>query len=228
MIHWRAIQDRPGLDLSGSLRPEEIEEGRRYRHPGRHRQWQLGRAAAKQLLCEDGLDLGVGRLTPRAIWIHRMADGWPQARTGDGQALPVSLTIAHSGPAALAAACTEERGRLGIDLERVAPRAEAFYEDFYTAGERSALAAIVPSEHDGVATLYWVIKEAVLKARLTGLKEDAKSVEILSTPAEPGQTGGRARVRCSDGSRPEVCWSWDRASDMVLAVALFAGKKPTS
>lgn len=218
MIYWRAVHDRPGLDLSGSLRPEELEEGRRYRHPGRHRQWQLGRAAAKQLLCEDGPALGVGSLAPKAIWIHRMDDGWPQARTHDGQALPVSLTIAHSGPAALAAACTAERGRLGIDLERVAHRSEAFFEDFYTAGERKALATIGRTERDGVATLYWVIKEAVLKARLTGLTEDAKTVEVLAAQAR-----GRAQVRCADGSRPEVSWSWDRASDLVLAVALFAG-----
>jgi len=221
MIYWRAIHDRPGLDLTAALRPEEIEEGLRYRHPGRHRQWQLGRAAAKRLLAEEGPELGVGSLRPQAIWIHRTSSGWPQVRDAAGRELPISLTIAHSGQAALAAACTEERGRLGIDLERVAPRPRAFLEDFYTPAEQEALDAVPDAQRDCMATLYWVIKEAVLKARLTGLTEDAKTVEVLSIQADPDSDQGRAKVLCADGTRPDVCWSWDKAGALVLAVALL-------
>jgi phosphopantetheinyl transferase len=219
MIRWLLMADRSPQTLDGYLHPAEVEEGRRYRHPGRHHQFKLGRATAKNLLGERGPEMGLPALGPRGIWIHRTDAGWPQVRDGAGNPLPVSLTIAHTGSTALCAMCPEGEGRLGADMEPVAHRPQAFLEDFYTEAERAQLHNSPPSTKDRLATLFWVIKEAVLKARRTGLTENAKVVDVLAVDSSSEPDWRRAQVEMADGSQPEVYTRWEDEGQLAVAIA---------
>ena len=170
MIRWLLATD-DACDLDGVLHPRETIEGKRYRHPGRHRQFQFGRVTAKRLLrCEQELhennvdtlalvdaspyvpdapslfSLRTSERLPvlgqKGVWIHRTEAGWPQVFDGLGHPMPISLSIAHTGRLALCAMGPVDQGRLGVDLETVAPRSEAFLEDFYTDHERLQLKQI--------------------------------------------------------------------------------------
>jgi phosphopantetheinyl transferase len=219
MIRWLLARDNGNDVLAGYLHPAEHHEGDRYRHPGRHRQWLFGRAAAKHLLVTHSGASQLPALGPRGLWIHRTEAGWPQVLDGSGCPLPVSLSIAHTSNRALCAMCPQDEGSLGVDMETVASRPQAFLEDFYTDGERQRLATLPTSTRDATATLIWAIKEAVLKARLTGLAANAKSVDVLEIDLLPSTDWSRAEVRLEDGQRPEVFWRWvdDGATAMAIA-----------
>ena len=79
-----------------------------------------------------------------------------------------------------------------------------------------------------MATIFWTIKEAVLKARQTGLRENAKTVEIRqlhnyqeddSVLRENADDWNRAEVRFHDGSQPSVFWRFAPGSPIAMAIA---------
>jgi hypothetical protein len=67
----------------------------------------------------------------------------------------------------------------GADLETVEPRSPAFMEDFFLASERAWVGSHPESARAAAATLVWSVKESVLKALRTGLREDTRAVETL-------------------------------------------------
>jgi len=214
MIRWLLASAGPGLDHRSFLSAAEMEEGKRYRHPGRYRQWLLGRAAAK-LLMKRHLPIA-----PDQINIKRTEDGWPMPLTLDGEAWPISLTISHTGDQALCAMCPDSEGTIGADLEPVAEKSRPLLEDFYTDAERQHILSLEPDHQAREATLGWCIKEAVLKARRVGLKESAKSVSLLSLQRSqrPG-AWNPARVELKDGSRPGVWWRLAEGDSLAMAIA---------
>ncbi len=222
MIRWLMMRDGPSRILDGYLHPEEREEGKRFRHPGRHRQFQLGRAAAKNLLIQRGPEADLPALGPRGIWIHRTPAGWPQVLDGQGRPLPVSLSIAHTQDRALCAMCPAAEGSLGADMELVDERPRPFLEDFYTDDEREQLAPLPNEERARMATLFWTIKEAVLKARRTGLTENAKNVDVESVDERAGEGWSRTEVGLAEGHRPEVFFRWAEDGRLALAIARCA------
>ncbi len=218
MIQWLIAHPGPGLEQKQFLCPQEVEEGRRYHHPERYRQWLLGRAAAKTLLCRHTQESGTKDLPPASIHITRMSDGWPRPLRLDGSPLPVSLSISHKLDLALCALCPEEEGTLGADIESIEPRSEHLLEDFYTDAERDLLSRLHDPERVQAITVMWCIKEAVLKARRTGFKANTKSVEIHSLPAESGKLWQHAQVTLDSNSHPQVYWRLFGNDAMALAL----------
>ena len=218
MIRWLLARPGPGLDDHGFLCLPEISEGLRYRHPGRYRQWLLGRAAAKTLLEHTAGELDIDVPTHKQINIRRTPDGWPQPLTIEGAQLPVSLSISHSGEKALCAVCPDLEGTVGADIEVVEARPRHFYEDFYTDGERELLEQLPDEMGHKVGTIIWCIKEAVLKARRTGFHNSATSVDVLSLDLADPRVWKKALVESKDGTKPEVYWRL--SADETLAMAI--------
>lgn len=225
MIRWLIAHPGPDLERGMFLSRPEIDEGKRFRHPGRHRQWLLGRAAAKVLLARQAAAAGESCLPSHCIQVHRTPDGWPQPMA-DGRALPVSLSISHTGERALCAVCPESEGLVGADIELVAPRSDSFMEDYYTSGERQRLATLPAGARDKLATVIWCIKEAALKACRTGFHRSATSVEVLTLAHYPGGAWKKADVMLKDGgdaagvgSRLECYWRLAENDSLAMAIA---------
>jgi 4'-phosphopantetheinyl transferase len=219
MIRWLLASAGPGLTRRSFLCPSELEEGQRYRHPGRYRQWLLGRAAAKTLLTRHARAMGSEPPAPGQINLKRTEDGWPRPQTLEGQTLPYSLTISHTGERALCALCPDSEGTIGADLEPVAEKSRPLLEDFYTDDERELILGLAKHRQATEATLYWCIKEAVLKARRVGFKESAKTVQVRSLGRPGAQTWNRARVELRDGTIPDVWWRLAEGETMAMAIA---------
>jgi len=219
MIRWLVGGPGPALDEKAFLCPSEAEEGRRYRHPGRYRQWLLGRAAAKALLRRHAELWDDQPPSVKQINVRRTGDGWPQPLDSEGRPLDVSLSISHTGEKAFCALCPVGEGKVGADMERVAERPDSLLEDFYTDGERERLGYLPRKSRDKMATVVWCIKEAILKARRTGFKESAKSVDVVSLEHLPAAGWKEARVVLADGSRPEVFWRLARDGGLAMAIA---------
>lgn len=221
MIRWLLLADRPGLDLQRFIAgPAEAAAGARYRHPDRHRQWLLGRAAAKLLLWRQRRELGLTEARPQAIRILRAPAGWPRPLDAAGRPLPISLSIAHCAGAALCAVAPAAAGRLGADIEPAARRSRAFIRTWFSAAEQRQLAALAEPERARRATLLWCIKEAVLKAERTGLHADTRSVAVAPLPPAPAPDGGwQAAGACSASGPAAVRWRLDPNSGLLLALA---------
>ncbi len=172
-LRWLLLRDAPDLGLEALLSPEELAEGARFRHPGRRRQWALGRVAAKTLAAE-----ALGGLDPGGLRVRRGPRGAPELCDPLGQPLPLQLSIAHTADLALAAAAPSAGPALGVDLECVEPHSQAFLEDHYTREERRWLAGLEPGARWCAATLAWTVKEATLKALGVGLGAAADSVSV--------------------------------------------------
>jgi 4'-phosphopantetheinyl transferase len=99
--------------------------------------------------------------------------------------LLLSLSRSHgwallaAGPAGTAGAA------VGVDLERSSGVGFPGFDDVaLTPAERQRLAALAPDEAMSWRAAAWARKEALLKARGTGLRVDPASVEAFAEPAD--------------------------------------------
>jgi 4'-phosphopantetheinyl transferase len=135
--------------------------------------WLLGRWTAKHLVAAR---LGVA---PARIAIIAADDGAPEVWL-DGARSGLAVSISHSG--ALGVAAVRDGLAIGADIELLAPRDPALAADFFTPGERAAVAG-----HDALVNLVWSAKESALKALRVGLREDARAAEVTGV-AWPTET----------------------------------------
>ena len=161
--HWRAAASRE------LMMRRYLGERERAAHealgPRGRRGWLLGRIAVKDAVRMHAWRSGLRPIYPVEIEVTNDAQGRPSVV---GSELPVS--IAHKDD--LAVAIVGEPGQtVGIDLERIEPRTDAFIDIAYTAAER-ALAT-----DDEQRARLWAAKEAVAKARGTGIT-DPKKLEV--------------------------------------------------
>ena len=82
----------------------------------------------------------------------------------------VHLSITHSGEFAIAAV---DESPIGIDIEQIEERSEAFYKEAFTDKERDSISANAEK-----GTIYWTIKEAITKALGEGLHLNLHDIEI--------------------------------------------------
>ncbi|WP_437683479.1 4'-phosphopantetheinyl transferase family protein [Sorangium sp. So ce131] len=145
----------------------------------RRAQSACARVAAKWLR----LELAAGRGAPlvaldaASLEAHPRADYLACAVSGpDGRpprfedgALAVSLS--HAGDLAAAAVTTE--GAVGVDVERVNPRAADFADEHFTPREREGIArgAAAGADRAALETLLWSAKEALYKTGTLALPE---------------------------------------------------------
>jgi phosphopantetheinyl transferase (holo-ACP synthase) len=180
---------RRGRDYGIYLSAAERERDGVLRSPKRRLEWLAGRLAAKYLflhrlemgfpnegqqwrptllqLSAESLDAFPARMY-QAIELSPSTDpqcGGPGLRWC-GRTMEESVSISHAGNNACA--CLSAGGTVGVDLEIVAPRVEAFYRSNYTETEKhwvNRSASIEPFSQDWLYTLLWTFKEAALKAR---------------------------------------------------------------
>ncbi|KAJ55420.1 hypothetical protein ACMU_12040 [Actibacterium mucosum KCTC 23349] len=168
-----------GLQLSPSERLEwdglaDATEKRRW-------EWLRGRAAAKDAVrAVTGL-----AFCPADVEVQPSTDdtppmigpSWPESW---GQAPLIS--ISHSGEYAIAAAADATKyAGVGVDIERIVPRDEAFLATAFTTAERGYLAqATSGADRDRLAAAMWCAKEAAGKAYGAGLATMFDRFEITS------------------------------------------------
>jgi 4'-phosphopantetheinyl transferase len=164
-----AADDDAVARAAASLTADELARARRGTPPV-HRRRVLLRAALRTALADE---LGIP------------ADRVPLTSTPAGRptlALDgTGLDVNCSASGALGLVAVGRGRRVGVDVERVAPwRAEVLEEGWLSRSERRALTLLPPAVRPVAATRAWTQKEAVLKARGTGLREDpATTVTVI-------------------------------------------------
>jgi phosphopantetheinyl transferase len=146
--------------------------------PRSQRAWLSGRIAAKDALRDLLGQRGHGAVFPAEIAIANDASGKPCVTTALARDLRVS--IAHKDD--LAVALAAEGRDVGIDLEKIEPRSDAFASLSFGDDE---LAMIVPGDdRDEQLTRMWAAKEAVAKARGTGLQGNPRRFTVRDRAGE--------------------------------------------
>lgn len=162
-------------------RGERLQWGKARGAALRQAEWLFGRAAAKDsvrwlLKKRYGMEI-----FPADIEIGQDADGRPFASlVGSGEsAIMPAISIAHSDGLAVAIAgyCSEGQ-RLGIDVERLRPRQEAFQEIAFSEDELALLGSLPDSARDEWVTRFWCAKEAAAKALGKGLVAGPRSLAV--------------------------------------------------
>lgn len=189
----------------------------------RRRDWLLGRWTAKRLV------QALMQQTGRAVALDRIAianrpTGEPTATLLDAPTVPLTLSLSHAHGLALGAVLPSADRRLGIDLERVAPRPATFVADYFTPAEQALVTASAPAWRDWQVTAIWSAKEAALKALHKGLSVDTRAVSCLIAvpPSLPRdwQPFGLAldAARLPAGALPALHGWWRAAGPFVLTL----------
>lgn len=187
LVHeeWPDLATRE-LIMRNILAGEERERYAAHAPRGR-RQWLLGRIAAKDAVRNVLWDAGAGPVYPAEVRVGNDPAGRPFVTGGYGRTLPeLHVSIAHRGETAVAMARRE--GPCGIDIEEVTDRPEGTLAVALTTAERELLTSLV--HRPGGAperlwfTRFWAAKEAVAKARGTGLGGEPKRFEITSVDGD--------------------------------------------
>lgn len=153
-----AYDDARASAWAAWLSKEEQARWQAFPSRKRRREFLLGRAAARQAV---GARLGVA---PKEAPLSTAADGAVDVAS----ALPEDcfVSISHAEGCAVAAAAPRP---VGIDLERVRVRRPGIRRFVLHPDEEGLLARLPFAEERGLV-LVWAIKEAVLKARRSGLR----------------------------------------------------------
>jgi phosphopantetheinyl transferase len=164
--HWRAAASRE-LMMRRYLgeRERAVYEAT---GPRGRRGWLLGRIAIKDAVRLHRWRAGEGPIFPIEVEVSNHASGRPLTNSNH------RVSVAHKEDIAVAIVGTTD---VGIDIERIEPRTEAFVAVAFTPAER-ALAM-----DDAWIARLWAAKEAVAKARGTGIT-DPKRFEVRSIDGE--------------------------------------------
>lgn len=164
--------DAAALPAEALLTRDELARARRGT-PAVHRQRVLLRAALRIAL---GAELG---LAPHLVPLGTTPLGRPFV------AAPGTLDVSCSASGELGVVAVGHR-RLGIDVEAVAPWSDGVLDEGWLAtGEQRDLTRVPADVRALAATRCWAQKEAVLKARGTGLRGD-----LVATVTVVGRTDG--------------------------------------
>ncbi|WP_394850717.1 4'-phosphopantetheinyl transferase superfamily protein [Pendulispora brunnea] len=149
--------------------------------PRKQRAWLSGRVAAKDAVRHLLGQLGHGPLFPVEVTITNEPSGRPVVTTRFAEDIRVS--IAHKDDTAVAIA--REGQDVGIDIERIEARTDAFAELSFLPEE---LRLVADEPRDAGWTRLWAAKEAAAKARGTGLEGAPRKFPIRD------RVGGRLLV----------------------------------
>lgn len=111
------------------------------------------------------------------IEARHAADGAPELYV-DGAPAPYDVSLTDRADWAVCVLAPPGAG-VGVDLELVEPRSEAFVRDYLTQREQEQVA--VAPDPALAANLLWSAKESALKVLRTGLRRDTRSVEVTLT-----------------------------------------------
>lgn len=173
----------------------------------RRADWRLGRYAAKSLV---GAVLDVAR---ERVEICAADDGAPEAFV-DGAPARLSLSLSHRDYVAVAAVAALPT-RVGIDLETLETRSDAFVREWLSSAEQAALPS-VGEGRDLQVLRCWTGKEASAKVLREGLRLDVRRADVVS-----------ASLTADDWIALEVAWGaegiiqhgwWRHDGSTVIAV----------
>jgi 4'-phosphopantetheinyl transferase len=174
--------------------------------PKRRADWRLGRWTAKAAL-HGGLGLA-----PADVAVMAADDGAPEV-IGPSGPLPVSLSISHREGTGVAAVGLDGTV-VGIDLEVVEPRSDAFVREWLADDEQALVArARAADRHDEVACLVWSAKEAAAKLRRAGLRMNVRAA-VVSFDDDPVTATSRParwrtwQVHVTDGPAEDMIAGW--------------------
>jgi len=187
------------LRLDQLVTMPDLEAYHRQKSERRRGEWLAARMAVKGL-AGDWLQAQYGvRPTPDALLVVKDEHGAPSLvvrgdfadRFPEARFLTVSLT--HSDNVAMAALAVNPQIRIGIDIEKIAPRPDAFADTWLDASER-VLEVRTPegeiASEDARITALWCLMEATTKA--LGLGFNLAVSEVIITQIDPDGTASLA------------------------------------
>ena len=174
----------------------------------RRSDWRLGRWTAKSLLA-GVLGVPVVRIEVRAA-----EDGAPEPVV-DGAPSTLSLSLSHRDGVAVAAVAPAPTV-VGIDLETLEARSDAFVHEWLSDEERATLPS-TGRARDVHVLCGWTGKEASAKVMREGLRLDARHA-VVSASSIPGFAGWSAlRVEWARECIEHHGW-WRHDDHTVVAV----------
>jgi phosphopantetheine--protein transferase-like protein len=199
-----AIASEDAMALLDSVEHAELEK---IRAPQRRREWLYGRYITKHQLAN------LLNCSTSAIHFDRSQRGKPFVR---GHSMP--FNISHSGDYfGLAAGLG---GDWGLDIEVLAPRRELDYlalaERFFHPDEFALVTATSAQELKRVFFKLWTLKEALLKAKGTGIAGEITQLNVcpfLLQNELPQKELSQKKL--SQNDFPQNTWSHDWATPGV-------------
>ncbi len=224
-IYWSLVDSSSAAleDPQEFLSPTECQRLSNLRFPKRREEWLLGRYAARKLL---GTVPTCRKYSMKELEILNDAAGAPFVHLPGGSNLPGSLSLSHSSHKAFCAYTPGPGLHLGIDLEKVEPRSNAFVSDYFTGSEQALVSSAPMDLRALAANLVWSMKESMLKALGVGLHWDTRRVEILGIESLqsrdlPAKEWGRMQVADRQLPRRWSAW-WQRREEFVLTMAAYS------
>jgi 4'-phosphopantetheinyl transferase EntD len=111
------------------------------------------------------------------VEVRAAADGAPDAFV-DGDPAGLALSLSHRDGVAVAAVAPVP-AKVGIDLETLETRSDAFVREWLSAGEQAALPPAGAARDLGVLCC-WVGKEASAKVLREGLRLDVRHATVVA------------------------------------------------
>ena len=207
------------------LSPHELDHLDSIRFTKRRNEYLTRRWTAKQAIATV-VELDRSPASLARIEVRHRESGAPYAQV-DGEMAEVDVSMSDRagwavclvGPPGSASS-----GTLGIDLEVVEPRSDAFVADFFTAAERDYVRSLAQRHRrDEAANLIWSAKEAALKVQQVGLRVDTRTVEVELQHAPRPDGWREMTVTGTHGPMPG--W-WRRDGVYLLTIAFAAPRDP--
>lgn len=220
-VKWGSIKGLPE-GVEGFLSPAEAEHFCQLRFAARRQSYLLGRLAVKLLLLQQP---EFASREPLDITVANDPFGMPFALV-QGQVIPGSLSLSHSGDLGVSAYSRTASFTLGVDAEMLAPRSAAFVQDFYTPREAAFITRQTADKRSEWINRLWSAKEAVLKALGLGLRVDTRRVEILPGSYPVRADGWQMLQVQSQLFQAGACQVFSRCEDgFVISLAVLSPKE---
>lgn len=193
-------------DESAGLAPEERAHALGL-PPARRRTWAGGRAAMRLAAGRLGVELGPVMTDDR---------GAPALPAGVG--LVGSISHKEDVAVALLAAAEANGARVGVDVEREAPRKVDVSRKVLREEELVELAAMPEADRGREVLLRFSLKEAVYKAIDPFVRRYVGFGEVVVRPAADGRAGVTLALAAGEG--PFVVEArWQRVGDLLVTTA---------
>ncbi len=178
----------------------------------RRKEWLAGRLAIRKLIGK------VKDVNEADISILKKEQGAP-VLVVRGKEDPGSISISHSSQRVVVCYLDSNEG-VGIDLEQVAPREDAFLRDYFTVGEQVWVTSGGADEQNLRLNLLWSAKESVLKCTGEGLHADPLGISLVPE-TQPAIIGGWRVItahRMRNGIRRRWWVKWKIHQGMALTI----------
>ncbi|NMC71597.1 MAG: SDR family NAD(P)-dependent oxidoreductase, partial [Myxococcales bacterium] len=198
----------------------------------RRTDWLGGRLAAKRLVAAYLLECAGVAVPERDVGVAADPRGAPVVRIAgrpDLEQLVPQVGISHGAGRAMAVLAPRNSGtRVGLDVERVEPRDEAFVRHVLTERE-VAVAERAGLNGDG-ATVLWTLKEAVTKALGVGMAVDPREVQVtnLADGVARVELAGDAAARRDVLGGRDLTVRYALARDVATAWAVLEVEPPAA